>query len=71
MIGLPVFDWSKAARWHKWAAMDAGGLWWVFKEKPEIRSSCWMSYNADLIPSDYAPKWTGDWKQSLVERPTA
>lgn len=86
----PTFDWSKAAAWHKWVAMDEGGSWWAFVEKPKIGERCW-SWSAfgenpkmgercwpwsaaddaySYIPPEYAPKWTGDWNQSLIERPT-
>lgn len=71
----PEVNWSVIPPWFNWVAMDYSGDWIAHGEKPEISGQLlhWECASGDsnemLIPPAFAPKWTGDWKQSLVERP--
>lgn len=72
-IDRPTVNWSDMPAWAKWAAMDKSGEWSFYEEHPNIFSDVWSAasdrYAATAIPPDYAPKWTGDWRESLVARP--
>lgn len=71
-VDAPTFDWSKAAAWHKWVAMDEDGSWYAFADEPRICNVVWRAAtSSNSIPAAYAPAFSGDWKQSLIERPTA
>lgn len=69
--GKPVVDWSLYSRWHKWAAMDADGAWHSYLHKPECTRICFDNDESEYqyIPSEYAPQFSGDWTESLCERP--
>jgi hypothetical protein len=70
-IDKPVIDWSAMPAWAKFVAMDVGGDWWWYEKKPVISGvmfHCKSEYYHE-IPSEYAPKWGGDWRNSLIERP--
>lgn len=71
-IDAPTVDWSKMAAWHRWVAMGKSEKWYSFDVKPTAsRIQTWEHVgNSLLIPPEYAPKWSGDWKESLTERPT-
>lgn len=65
-------EWPGVAVWHNWVARDKDGRWFAYVDRPDIRGSeRWMpNGDYDSIPPAYAPKWTGDWRESLIERPT-
>lgn len=71
----PIVDWSALPAWFNWVAMDKDGSWFTFRDKPTADNGCWNNYdlNEDYIfidiPPEYTPKFNGDWKDSLVERP--
>jgi len=69
-IDKPVIDWSAMPAWAKFVAMDSGGKWFWYTHKPSLEH-VWCVIDGDYgkIPYEYAPKWEGDWKQSLIERP--
>ncbi len=72
-VDKPVVDWSKLAAWHRWVARDERGEWFSFGQKPTIGLAHWMiARGCDYcpIPPQYSPTFSGDWKDSLVERPT-
>lgn len=70
----PEVDWSVIPPWMNWVAMDENGEWAAYTVKPETLSDEWFLNDgrADhvYIPPAYAPKYSGDWKDSLVERPS-
>jgi len=75
-IDRPEVNWSALAAWHRWVAMDENGEWFSYVLKPvRIISKMWSTDpegNDDeffQIRATYAPKFSGDWKDSLVERP--
>ncbi len=68
-IDKPEWDWSKAADWHVAIAMDADRRWFPFREVPSKVEIAWCGSHDRSIPPEYAPKWTGDWKDSLIVRP--
>jgi hypothetical protein len=70
-IDKPVIDWSTMPAWAKFVAMDSDGCWFWYEKEPfigEVRWQCNSEYY-DGIPTKYAPKWDGDWRNSLTERP--
>jgi len=69
--------WPLLPPWIKYLAMDSEGKWygftgmphtivtkWVCTQHTEEQGTTWL-----YIPKDYAPIYSGDWKDSLVERP--
>jgi hypothetical protein len=70
-IDKPVIDWSTMPAWAKFVAMDSRGYWWWYEKEPIIGESTWRPETDyyDEIPTEYAPKWGGDWRNSLIERP--
>lgn len=70
-VDKPVVDWSKMAAWHRWVAMDSDKRWYAFADEPRICDVAWhAATNSNSIPTAYYPTFSGDWKDSLVERPT-
>ena len=69
-VDKPVVDWSKMAAWHRWVAMDSYGIWYAFDDEPGLGMIAWHSKRINSIPAAYAPTFSGNWKDSLVERPT-
>lgn len=68
----PKVDWSLYARWHNYVAMDADGAWHSYLHKPECTRLCFDNDESEYqyIPAEYAPPFSGDWKDSLCERPS-
>lgn len=63
-------DWSALPRWAKWIAMDECRDWAWFADKPRSESREWYSGGkCGVMPVEYAPKWSGDWKDSLTAVP--
>ncbi len=76
----PVVDWSKMPAWANWVALNPNNTfekWSWFREPPKLMSGCWCRHNNDeidttasgSIPATEAPTFSGDWKDSLVQRP--
>jgi hypothetical protein len=62
--------WSDYPTWCKWVAMDENGKWYGFTSKPFKTNIFWVGDDACYIPEDYTPhNFTGDWTESLFERP--
>lgn len=68
-IDKPEFDWSKAAAWHVAIAMDSSKEWLAYNEVPELGDTVWRCEDWQTVPEEHAPKWTGDWHDSLIIRP--
>lgn len=71
-IEKPVVDWSLMPAWAKFVAMDNDSRWWWYNDKPIQIAFFWNLLNSGVrgfIPSEYAPKFNGDWTESLIERP--
>jgi hypothetical protein len=69
-IDKPVIDWSLMPAWAKFVAMDNNGVWCWYTYKPSLKHVwCVIDGFFGKIPSEYAPKWEGDWRNSLIERP--
>lgn len=75
-VDKPVVDWSKMAAWHRWVAMNENGWWFAFTLKPMLGKVSWVEDQClgcghpQFIHPDYSPAFSGNWKDSLVERPT-
>jgi len=65
--------WPLLPPWIKYLAMDKNYGWFGYKNKPLQGISSWHSNGTEddycTIPSKYVPIYSGDWKDSLVERP--
>lgn len=76
-IDKPVVDWAAMPAWANWVAMDENGrawYWYVFHPIIDTEDEIWSDLAHEkeffgLVPSKYAPSFSGDWKDSLVERP--
>ena len=74
----PTMDRSLLPAWaNNYVAMDADGEWCAYRSMPEKREyqhreGIWMPTGNPStpqyvrIPDEFAPKWTGDWKESLI-----
>jgi hypothetical protein len=68
-IDKPVIDWSLMPAWAKFVALDKSGKWWWYTHKPSLEHVwCIIDGFGGVTPSEYAPKWEGDWRKSLIER---
>lgn len=69
----PEWDWSKISPWHNWLVADRSGeCWWLCSEKPtwsEKHQSWTTMSHPHQVPAEFAPKWKGHTKDSLIERP--
>lgn len=70
-VEKPIVDWSVMPAWAKFVAMDSGKKWFLYTDKPILGNLTWdyITGTGSLIPTEYAPKFQGDWKESLIERP--
>jgi hypothetical protein len=70
-IEKPKVNWTTMPAWAKWVALDANGRWFYYIDKPNTRQSIWdpNSSQCNNIPAEYYPTFTGNWEDSLVERP--
>jgi hypothetical protein len=66
-----VIPWSDYPSWCNWVAMDADGEWYYYDVKPEKTAAGWANgdFVNDLNPDYYPKNFTGDWTESLFERP--
>lgn len=66
------FDWDCLPAWSNFIAMNEDGNWYHYSDKPCLYYDFWSGfYRYGIIPLEYAPKnYTGDWKDSLHERPS-
>lgn len=64
------YDRSLLPAWcNKAIAMDADGQWNCYEEIPNVGldENQWSSDgNFNIIPDSHAPKWKGDWRDSLL-----
>ena len=65
----PIVNWSAMPAWANWVAMDKNRNWWWYKTKLDILITFWGVELGHHIPPSYAPTFTGNWQDSLVERP--
>ena len=62
--------WSDYPTWCKWVVMDSNSEWFGYGEKPKNDSFEWFGHYGTKIHPDYYPRnFTGDWTESLFERP--
>lgn len=67
----PEFDWSKLPMAANWAALNSEGKGFAYTHKP-LPMNCYACYEGrcwELYP-EHTPTWSGDWRDSLVTRPT-
>lgn len=62
-------DWNQAPEWANWWAMDADGDCYWFENKPEMMSVTWLPFNASEVGEALSFGYTGNWQDSLRERP--
>ena len=78
LVGLwiekPIIDRSALPKWAKFVArdgrVDGDNLdgWYYYSEKPLLDSTYWNGGKYyGVIPREYAPKFAGDWKDSLFD----
>lgn len=66
----PFIDRSLLPAWaNKAVAMDEDGRWFCFAQIPRQLTHQWViacPHEWLKIPPSHAPKWTGNWKDSLI-----
>lgn len=72
-LDAPEVEWAAMPKWANYVSKDSSGNWNYSIREPYIESgeSEWMIRDGcfSQIPNSYCPKWSGDWRQSLVKRP--
>jgi len=64
------WDWANVPPWTPYIAMDSDYEWYAYETEPELESHMWGTYGEYVkIPDEYAPKFEGDWRESLLVRP--
>jgi len=58
--------WSTAPDWANWRAMDAGGRWYLFENKPIKSGTCWLKTTGQWALDYYEDR---PWESSLQQRP--
>ena len=66
-VDRPTMDFSVLPAWAVSITMDRNGRWKSHTREPKRYIVAWSSAEACYIPDSYAPKWDGDWKDSLTE----
>lgn len=66
------WNWEWAPPWFDWIMLGQRGDWYMFKDEPEHDcNGVVLPYGKHcFIPAEYAPKWTGDWRNSKTKRPS-
>jgi hypothetical protein len=59
------YPWDQAPEWARYAAMDADGECYWFRDKPKISHDVWVSNYPALFIETRGPGW----KESLEKRP--
>lgn len=69
----PVVNWAAMPAWAKWVAMDGNLKWSWYTDKPDRYDFLFARGKGlfGLIPTEHCPSFTGNWSDSLVERPAA
>lgn len=63
------WNWDATPRFN-YLAMDEDGIWRLYESRPVCKSKMWVAFAVGTaIPAAYYPKYTGDWKDSLICRP--
>ena len=62
-------DWSEAPAWTKWWAVDKDRRAHYFENKPTKCITMWIPDYTSIIERANNFEYTGDWKDSLRERP--
>jgi hypothetical protein len=69
-IEKPVVNWAAMPAWAQWLAMNGDGVWEYYEEEPCINATNpFWSGPSSRIPPSHAPTYTGDWRNSKVQRP--
>jgi hypothetical protein len=63
------YSWDKYP-YYKWAAVDANGKLWLYKEKPTIENEMWVHPSNALFIQQLDLPLNFNWKESLQKNPT-
>lgn len=65
------WDWSTTPPWVNWICKNSSGQWWATDvEAVMTQGTHWpKGTHSYIIPREYEPKWSGDWKLSKTMRP--
>lgn len=72
-IEKPVVNWAAMPAWANYVARDNNGKWYHYENEPLAEDGQFTNrsgWSAE-IPSGYWPTYTGDWRNSKVQRPQA
>lgn len=66
----PIVNWPALPDWAEYVAMNDNNVWLWFAVKPIVGRFHWYDGGMHgVIPKEFQPSFTGDWKASLVKRP--
>jgi hypothetical protein len=68
-IDEPAIPWDSVPEWLEWWAVDKDGCQFYYESKPILHSFDWAGYNSLLIPESHRIPYTGNWNESLRQRP--
>ena len=74
-VDEPEGSWDGCPAWANWRAKDEDGSWWWYDQRPVLieQNGNWrhakLTKLSGIIPSSHTPTFTGDWKDSLQQRP--
>lgn len=77
---IPEINWDIFPSYFRYLAMDEGGSWWAYYDRPELCRGVWCSddscgiWRSDYdtcfeIADDNTPDFRGNWEDSLLIRP--
>jgi hypothetical protein len=63
----PSIDWTHIAEGWNWLARDADGLGFLYTEKPQVFTTCWMGEGKEYARTHTSYRFgTCDWRNSLI-----
>lgn len=64
-----VVDWSKVRMGHDWVAMDRGGNWYAYQDKPRADRDAWVGAAPWVVNNAIKGKPSCAWFDTLHKRP--
>lgn len=74
-VDAPVVDWAAMPAWANWVAQNKESGWFGYPNDPKIceDADMWLMSGSQVgcfhIPESHAPSFSGNWRDSLVQRP--
>lgn len=71
-VDEPAIPWDSVPEWCQWWAVDKDGAQAFYEGKPILTQNEFMVSGVDgyiVVPKSHRIPYTGDWKESLRQRP--